>query len=260
MRWILVAGLLLTLSLSAQAAEIAEVEVFDLTTNQSLPIHDHRGRRYVIGEPRHQYELRIHNRATGRVLAVTSVDGVNVVTGKTAAEHQSGYLIETWSTAVIAGWRKNLHEVATFYFTRLEDSYAARTHRPDNVGVIGVALFRERAHCCTRPREQLSKEEHEARAPSSPGYSSSDRATNKELDSPTSAQRSEPRLGTGHGHREHSPAQYVDFERASMHPDETILIYYDSYRNLLAQGIVPSVEPYAHRAPQPFPDGFVQDP
>ena len=43
----------------------------------------------------------------------------------------------------IDGWRKSMDEVAAFYFTALPDSYAARTGRPDNVGVIGVALFRE---------------------------------------------------------------------------------------------------------------------
>ena len=36
-----------------------------------------------------------------------------------------------------------LSQTAAFYFTDLADSYAARTGRPDNVGVIGVALFRE---------------------------------------------------------------------------------------------------------------------
>ena len=44
----------------------------------------------------------------------------------------------------IAGWRKNLARTAAFYFTELPDSYAARTGRPDHVGVIGVAVFRER--------------------------------------------------------------------------------------------------------------------
>src|SRR6185295_2747740 len=44
----------------------------------------------------------------------------------------------------ITGWRKSYSEAAAFYFTALPDSYAARTDRPDNVGVIGAAVFRER--------------------------------------------------------------------------------------------------------------------
>ena len=44
----------------------------------------------------------------------------------------------------ITGWRKSLERTAAFYFTDLGDSYAARTGRPQNVGVIGVAVFQER--------------------------------------------------------------------------------------------------------------------
>jgi hypothetical protein len=58
-------------------------------------------------------------------------------------------------------------------------------------------------------------------------------------------------LGTGHGRREHSPAYYVEFERASRAPAEIVTLYYDSRRNLLARGVL--------REPQPFP-GFVPDP
>ena len=66
-------------------------------------------------------------------------------------------------------------------------------------------------------------------------------------------------LGTGHGRREHSPTQFVHFERATDQPVETIAIYYDSYRNLVAQGVLPQ---YGQRPrdPNPFPTAFVPDP
>src|ERR671915_292227 len=90
--------------------------------------------------------------------------GVNVVSGETAAEHQSGYVVDAHDSVRIDGWRKSLDEVATFYFTRLADSYAARTGRPHDIGVIGVALFRERSRCCyPYHREDLARDE--ARAP-----------------------------------------------------------------------------------------------
>jgi hypothetical protein len=75
-------------------------------------------------------------------------------------------------------------------------------------------------------------------------------------------QRDESKLGTGHGHRESSPAQYVDFRRASSTPDETIVVYYDSRRNLLAQGVLPQPKRtwFAERRPDPFPNGFAPDP
>jgi hypothetical protein len=67
----------------------------------------------------------------------------------------------------------------------------------------------------------------------------------------------EKNLGTGHGSSETSPVRTTTFERASSSPDEVITIYYDSYRNLLAQGVIRA--PQLAR-PQPFPGQFVPDP
>ena len=265
MRWGL-AWLLLLLSVhtTATAGQTADVEVYDLSANRSLPIYHHDGRMYVLGEPQHRYELRVANRWSERILVVTSVDGVNVVTGKTAAEHQSGYVIDPWGTAVIDGWRKSLDDVATFYFTELEDSYAARTGRPHHVGVIGVAVFREKTRetvCCLQPREQLSKQED--RSVSAPTATADEaKAQRSDRTPPYEMEGRLPGspLGTGHGYREHSPAQQVDFQRTSTQPDETIVIYYDSYRNLLSKGIVPREGHHVHERPNPFPHGFVPDP
>ena len=245
-RWIVLLGVLLCPT-GAGAGALADLEVYDRTSQRTLEVHEHEGRLYVVGEPRHQYELTVRNRSAGRLLAVASVDGVNVISGKTAATHQSGYVLDPWSAVSIEGWRKSLNDVATFYFTRLKDSYAARTGRPDHVGVIGVALFREREPCC---RDWLHK-----RAQPSPSAEASASAPREEAE-----RRNDSRLGTGHGHREASPAQYVDFRRASTTPDETIVIYYDSRQNLIAQGVLPDQPAYARRRPGPFPGGFVPDP
>jgi hypothetical protein len=262
---VFLAALPMLLPAIAQAGWLADVEVYDRTAGRFLPVHEHEGRLYIAGEPRHQYELRIRNRSGARVLAVASVDGVNVVSGQTAAEHQSGYVVDAHDSVRIDGWRKSLDEVATFYFTRLKDSYAARTGRPHDVGVIGVALFRERSRCC-HPyyRDELATDN--ARAPAQAPEAEAPHATRQARGATSSAdiergrRESESKLGTGHGHRESSPAQYVDFERASTTPDETIVIYYDSRRNLLSQGVLPDRPHLAHRRPQPFPDGFVPDP
>ena len=253
---------------SASAGALADVEIYDRTAGRTLPLYEHEGRLYVAGEPRHHYEVRVRNSSAARVLAVTSVDGVNVITGQTAAQEQSGYVLSAYDSVRIEGWRKSLDEVATFYFTKLADSYAARTGRPNDVGVIGVALFREyqpprRWPCCPGRIPQQSG----AVVPE-PGPAADDELAKRERDdSSREAQgnesgRSESKLGTGHGERESSPAQYVDFRRASATPDETIVIYYDSRRNLVAQGVLPQKErPWmADRRPDPFPNGFVPDP
>lgn len=252
----LLALLLLALPSLGCAGSLAQIEIHDRTDGRTLPVYQHHGRLYVAGEPQHQYEIRVRNQRGGRILAVTSVDGVNVISGATAAATQDGYVIGAYDSMAIDGWRKDLDDVATFYFTRLSDSYAARTGRPDNVGVIGVALFREREvpHCC----DELNRPSAAGAAPAAPeasararGYSESDQSADK---------REQSKLGTGHGEREASPAQYVDFHRASNRPDEVISIFYDSTRNLVAQGIIPHKRWLAKRVPDPFPNGFVPDP
>jgi hypothetical protein len=253
----------------AAAGSLADLEVYDRTAGRTLPIYEHEGRLYVAGEPRHQYELRIRNPSQGRVLAVTSVDGVNVITGETAAQEQSGYVLGSWDSVRIEGWRKSLDEVATFYFTKLADSYAARTGRPHDVGVIGVALFRERRPyyepCCGRLLDDRAPSPPAA-APESSAQAADEIARERDASGARAERhaqsKSESKLGTGHGPREASPAQYVNFRRASSTPDETIVIYYDSRRNLLAQGVLPRPERpwFADRRPEPFPNGFVPDP
>ena len=195
----------------------------------SVPLDDTASlpRRYVVF-----FEVSRDNKRKGRLIL----------------QVQSGYVIERWGNLRIDGWRKSLDTVATFYFTRLPDSYAARTGRPDDVGVIGVALFREqgRRHCCMHMDESRAEGAAEATAPRS--AQSADR------------ERAESKLGTGHGHQEASAAQYVDFERASSAPDETLVIYYDSRRNLVAQGVLPPASRVGKHRPDPFPAGFAPDP
>ncbi len=190
---------------------------------------------------------------SGRVLAVTSVDGVNVITGRTASPSQSGYVLDPWGFLEIDGWRKSMDDVAAFYFTALPDSYAARTGRPDNVGVIGVALFRELSR--PMPMEGEYAARADAAAPAA-GASAEAKASSRQ----SANDREESRLGTGHGRRIDSGAVYTSFERASESPDEIVRIYYDSRKNLVARGIIPPPWRYAGREPEPFPQAFVPDP
>ena len=245
------------------AARMADLEVYDRTDGRFLAIHDYRGQRYVAGEPGHEYELRLRNGSGGRVLAVTSVDGVNVITGQTAATLQSGYVLGPYETLSVEGWRKSMDEVAAFYFTRQHNSYAARTGRPFDVGVIGVALFREKifqppagtggGRCCDgfdRDDEGAAKSKSRDHAAGAPEPSARGDAQG----------RLEEKLGTGHGRREHSSATYTEFVRASDTPDEILAICYDSRANLVAQGVIPRDREYSWRSPRPFPGGFVPDP
>jgi hypothetical protein len=132
--------------LSASAVgRVADVNVIDRNSGQILPMHVHRGEYWVAGQPGAKYAIQIRNSRGPRVLAVTSVDGLNVLSGETADYGQSGYVFESGQRYGIDGWRKSNSEVAAFVFTASPgDSYAERIGKPRDMGVIGVALFRER--------------------------------------------------------------------------------------------------------------------
>jgi hypothetical protein len=230
---------------------LVDVELVDRLRDQPLPTYQHRGNVWVVGRPGSRYAVRMSNRSGQRVLVVLSVDGINAVSGETAAPGQTGYVLGPWQTTEITGWRKSMTEAAAFYFTALPDSYAARTDRPDNVGVIGVAVFRER-------EQQVSQIDNaEARGRAAESSAAPAAAPSNTAKAAGGALRDE-RLGTGHGEREYAPTTHTSFERASERPAEIVRLRYDSYENLLAGGIVqaPRRLPVA---PDPFP-GFVPDP
>jgi len=242
---------------AAAVGALADVTVFDRSEGRQLQVYWHEGRAYVVGKPGNEYSVRIRNRQRDDVLGVISVDGVNAITGETALAQQSGYVLAPYRQFDISGWRKNLASTAAFYFTSLPDSYAARTGRPDNVGVIGVAFYRKREE----PAPIAQSAPFAAGELSRKQAASGAMADAEPQGAPRDARREE-RLGTGHGRIETSHTRHVGFERATSEPAESVTIYYDSYRNLLARGIVPPL-PYQHPprrpAPNPFP-GFAADP
>ena len=239
---------------SAHAAAVggmADLTVYDRQEGRPLQVYWHEGRAWVVGRPGNEYQLNVRSRQGEELLAVLSVDGVNVITGETASPQQSGYVLAPGRALEVKGWRKDLSRTAAFYFTPLADSYAARTGRPDHVGAIGVALFRKKRPEPV-PYSQIAPAAPQAKA------ESSDRNDAAGSGAGSLARSAEAPLGTGHGRNETSYVRQVSFERASSQPAETVVIYYDSYQNLLARGIVPRVAP-PRQAPNPFP-GFVQDP
>lgn len=257
---------------SAAAGALAELEVIS-PTGQRLPVYAHGGKLHIAGQPGERYAVRVTNRTARRILAVVSVDGINVVSGETASPDQTGYVLEPWQSYAIEGWRKNVQEVAAFYFTALPDSYAARTDRPGNVGVIGLAVFQEWQPPLPRPRPYpramegagTSREQSAAERTEQPAAAGADSAASRlqESDRAAAPERSHraDKLGTGHGEQRPSAVSFTDFRRASAHPGEVSMLYYDRYENLLARGIVPDGGRHS-RVPQAFPGvvRFVPDP
>lgn len=250
--------LLITLALAAGLAHavpagavghLLDLSVYDRTSGRSLPVYACQGRYYVAGQPGHRYQVSLRSRSDEDLLAVLSVDGVNAVSGQTAGWSQAGYVLDSHASTEVPGWRKSLTQVADFVFTDLGDSYAAKTGRPDNVGVIGVAVFRRQPPPPPPPAYEADAAMNQA----APLYAPAARSEAQRL-----AKAGTP-LGTGHGERERSVVTEVPFERASSTPDEVVTLYYDTRENLLAQGILPIGRSRTIR-PEPFPGRFVPDP
>jgi hypothetical protein len=270
-------------------ADPVDLSVVDRDSGQALRIWRHHGRLFVAGSPGARYSLRVANDTGGRVLVVMSVDGVNILTGETAGYDQRGYVFNPYQSYDVSGWRKSTTEVAAFTFAPLSQSYAARTGRAAEVGVIGMAVFTERAPPAyvapPAPRPEWrddpqnralggadAKDLRRAPAPppapiapappSVPILAAPSSSAGRMLERPREAQ--EERLGTAHGAREWSAASLTSFVRASPWPQCVRQIEYDTYDHLVARGVIPTRRRGDHRL-RPFParaDGadYVPDP
>ncbi len=279
-------------SLPAQAlGRLADVTIVDRDTGATLPVHFAKGEYWVAGRPGARYAVTVHNRMGERVLAVPSVDGVNVLSGETAAWDQRGYVFSAYERYQITGWRKSSSEVAAFEFSSVVHSYAGRTGRPGNVGVIGVALFREQPPA---PAPVITPEPYSQRrdssndssggstlgrlreepaspaaaappAPSSEAESSASRSLSAGSSGlAKAAPAPSAKLGTAHGQRETSVVSHTTFARLQERPNEVISIRYDSRENLVASGVIreqPHRPPVVPRAfPQSDSVSYVPDP
>ncbi|MEO8976841.1 MAG: hypothetical protein ABI552_13925 [Casimicrobiaceae bacterium] len=236
---------------------VAAIEIIDRASGNALGVYPSRGERFVVGTPGNEYRMRIRNLSGARILAVASVDGVNIVSGDTASPAQSGYVLGPWETLDVDGWRTSLRKTAAFYFTTLADSYATRTGRPNDLGVIGVAVFRERAPIVQQREAEIARDRASNAAPDPRMQKSM--ADAQPSAKAQGAMTSAPSIGTGYGRDETSYAQRVAFERATTTPAELLAVRYDSRENLLAMGVLPRPQMIG-RAPDPFPARFVAPP
>lgn len=107
--------------------------------------YNHGGRLYVEAPPEGDYAIRLTNRSWGRRLCVLSVDGLNAIDGTDAGFDGPGYVLASWQTVNIKGWRRSDSEVASFRFNPVGEGYAEKTGRgAKNTGRIGVAVFEEK--------------------------------------------------------------------------------------------------------------------
>ncbi len=241
---------------------------------RSLPSYEKDGQVYFGGKKGERYELKIKNRSGSRIEVVATVDGLSVMSGEPGNwKTGRGYVVYAYDTLSIDGYRRNEDEVAAFRFTTsddpAEDSYAGRKEMPENLGVIGIAVFKERHiprssqpwHRWARSiggseRKYGSRQYGLTGSQSSGGIQSSGGTLStssdsqlmskglrsEEFDPPMERAREEPEIGTEYGEVRDSRVHHVSFNRENhSSPNEVVQIEYDTLANLERRGITTPV-------------------
>jgi hypothetical protein len=272
-----------------RSANAAYVVTLEDESGRELPTFHHAGQTFVLGQYGDRYNIRVRNQTGRRIEAVVTVDGRDVVSGSVGDfVGERGYLVNAYGELLIEGFRQNWDAVAAFRFTSPGNSYSARMGTPQNVGVIGVAVFPEREQYVHRPQpvapyygpRRLRDDEYQGRLGS--GSSASAEASNpapasaapraeRKSSAPSargqadamyeeapSARSRAPRdnLGTEYGESVSSSAYETSFVRAdSTRPSSLITLRYDDRAGLQARGVLLREPPHvAHSCgPQAFP-------
>lgn len=247
-----------------------------------LPTFHHDGQTFVMGRYGERYDIHVHNRTGRRVEAVVTVDGRDVVSGRVGDfVGERGYLIDAYDTVTISGFRQTTDAVAAFRFSSPSESYSSRMGTPQNVGIIGVAIFPERIHQpIVRPlRRPATPRRYEYEYDSYQGAPARDEASSERMRSkggrgsaaPSASAPAEQKsmgglddgaasgstdnLGTEYGESIENYVTQVAFERASQrNPSQVITLRYDDRKGLIARGVLvdPAPAPRAH-GPRAFP-------
>jgi hypothetical protein len=117
--------------------------------------YNHNGKVFIEAKRGSEYSIEIKNHSFERILAVCSVDGLDILNGKPAKEDGPGYVINGYNNGKFDGFRVSDEKVAKFVFDCKGESYAASKgdNSEKNVGVIGVRLFEELQHLPPPPEK-----------------------------------------------------------------------------------------------------------
>ena len=128
-------------SISLAAGKISFSVVDDHDNN--IPIYRVGQSYFLSGREGQSYQLKYENNTAKTFEIVASVDGVDVINGREASRSNSGYVLNPHESLKIEGFRKSNSAVASFTFSKPEDSYAANSDHGSiqNAGVIGTVIY-----------------------------------------------------------------------------------------------------------------------
>lgn len=110
----------------------------------------------LAGKSGERYVLVYTNRSSTPYEIITTVDGLDVLSGKAGSRSHNGYLLQAGAVLRIEGFRKSADEVAAFRFSGKDRAYAANSLAGDtrNIGVIGTVLYEVRPVTPAQPAVQ----------------------------------------------------------------------------------------------------------
>lgn len=262
-----------------------ELAIAHTRDGRSVKIREYgrNGLTFVEGRRGQPYSIQFRNNSAFRVMAIISVDGIDVVDGKPATAESRGYIVEGYSAAEIKGWRTSSTEIRQFFFEDKERSYSpAVTGETANCGVISLKVFAEKPKPIpTFVPPQVIREEHHYHYPNpiarewtggSPSYTCCMGSLGSEGVAGTPGESTSVReglicatsntapkfnLGTGWGAAMTDHVSHVLFEKA--HEIASMDIYYTDADALERMGIVLDKEVAVTPLPQGF-GGFCQPP
>ena len=122
------------------------IDMSVLVNGRKVKEYSHNGLQFIESRHGTNYTIRIKNDNGYRVMAVVSVDGLDVITGKAAEDSNKGYIVDAYSATEVKGYRLTDADSAAFVFTEKGKAYVTQTQEGDkrNSGVLGIRVFEEK--------------------------------------------------------------------------------------------------------------------
>lgn len=247
-----------------QTVKYVELSVIG-ENGKRLPGVMHNGRLHVAGESGQRYKLRLRNTTHDRLEVVLTVDGRDIISGEVGSKDNRGYILKPLETFDIEGWRTSDAHVAAFRFGADKDkAYSTQMGTGQHLGVIGLAVYREKAAPVFVPRTPV-----QPFGGPWPSYDPHIRWTSNTSDmssggggvygasvsvstcsakgrggvlrsvslNSVEAPREDVQLGTEFGEEISSSVTSTSFTRRSKDPSQTLTVEYDTVSNLRAKGV-----------------------
>lgn len=114
-----------------------------LVNGRKIKEYRHNGHTFIEAKNGTEFAIEVKNHTGQRVLAIISVDGLDIIDGKVATNKSRGYIVDGNSSQILKGWRKSDTEVGAFKFVHKDKGYATEMGEGQNSGVIAVKFIAE---------------------------------------------------------------------------------------------------------------------